>query len=85
MGRRWPGWAVLPALLIPAPAVFTPAASAQATRAADESFFVEQLHPVLHAVQCEQCHNDNGVASETRLDFPGVDAGKAQIEAFGLS
>ena len=76
---------MLPAFLIVAvPAAFTPAASAQAIRAKDESFFVEQLHPVLHAVQCEQCHNDNGVASETRLEFPDTSADRAQITAFGL-
>ena len=85
MGRRWFGWEMFPAFLIVAvPAAFTPAASAQSTRAEDESFFVEHLHPVLHAVQCEQCHNDNGVASETRLEFPDTNADKAQITAFGL-
>ena len=41
--------------------------------------------PVLHAVQCERCHSDNGVASETRLEFPESDAGRDQITAFGLS
>ncbi len=44
-----------------------------------------QLYPVLHAVQCERCHSDNGVASETRLEFPPADAGQEQITAFGLS
>ena len=58
---------------------------AQATRAVDESFFVERVYPVLHAVQCERCHSDNGVASETRLEFPESDAGRDQITAFGLS
>src|SRR4051794_19216960 len=60
VGIRWLEWVLLPAFAIAAAhAAFTPAASAQAARAADESFFVEQLHPVLYAVQCEQCHNDN--------------------------
>ena len=40
---------------------------------------------MLHAVQCERCHSDNGVASETRLAFPESDAGREQITAFGLS
>ena len=40
---------------------------------------------MLHAVQCERCHSDNGVASETRLAFPEADAGRDQITAFGLS
>ena len=51
----------------------------------DESFFAEKVYPVLHAVQCERCHSDNGVASETRLAFPEPDAGRDQITAFGLS
>lgn len=85
MGQRWLGWAMLPAILIAARAAFTPVASAQATGAVDESFFALKLHPVLHAAQCVRCHNDNGVASETRLIFPKADAGRAQITALGLT
>jgi hypothetical protein len=86
MGSRWPGLKGLCLYLsITASAGFTQTAFAQASGPVNESYFVEQLHPVLHAAQCEQCHNDNGVASETRLEFPDVDAGKAQITAFGLS
>ena len=62
-----------------------PAVFAQAPRAVDESFFAEKVYPVLHAVQCERCHSDNGVASETRLEFPEPDAGHDRITAFGLS
>ena len=51
----------------------------------DESFFVEQVYPALHAAQCERCHSDNGVASETRLAFPESDADHDRITAFGLS
>lgn len=54
------------------------------SRAADEAFFAEKLYPVMQAVQCNRCHNDNGVASETRLAFPKDDAKKEQITAFGL-
>src|SRR5262245_47115221 len=50
----------------------------------DESFFAKTLFPVLHAAQCERCHHDNGVASETQLEFPRVDSSEAQITAFGL-
>lgn len=50
----------------------------------DESFFARTLFPILHAVQCERCHHDNGVASETQLEFPKIDSGEAQITAFGL-
>ena len=63
----------------------TGAKCGQSPRAVDESFFVERVFPALHAVQCERCHSDNGVASETRLEFPESDAGRDQITAFGLS
>ena len=86
MVRRWPAPVLFSAFMIAAvPAAFQPGASAQATREVDESFFVERVYPVLHAVQCERCHSDNGVASETRLAFPEADAGRDQITAFGLS
>ena len=86
MVRRWPAPVLFSAFMIAAVlTAFKPGASAQATRAVDESFFVERVYPVLHAVQCERCHSDNGVASETRLAFPESDAGRDQITAFGLS
>ena len=58
---------------------------AQAPRAVDESFFLERVYPVLHAAACERCHNDNGLASETRLEFPESETAPGQIKAFGLS
>jgi cytochrome c553 len=67
-----------------AAAAFAPVAFAQSPARVDESFFAERLYPLLHAAQCERCHSDNGVASETRLEFPQADAGQAQITAFGL-
>jgi hypothetical protein len=86
MGRRWLARVLFPASLIAAvPAVLTLGDSAQATRAADESSFVERVYPVLYALQCERCHSDNGVASETRLQFPEPGAHGEQIAAFGLS
>ena len=36
--------------------------------------FREKLYPVLEKAQCRLCHNDNGVASRTRLQFPPEDA-----------
>lgn len=82
----WSRRALFPALLITAALAARPSLLvAQAPRGVEESFYFEKLHPVLHAVQCDQCHNDNGVGSETRLEFPRVDAGKDQITAFGLS
>ncbi len=86
MEKRWLGWAAISASLIPAaPIVVGQIAIAQGTHAPDDSFFVERVYPVLHAVQCERCHTENGVASETRLEFPAEDAGEDQIRAFGLS
>jgi hypothetical protein len=59
--------------------------SALPLRASDETLFAEKLYPVFHRVQCDLCHNDNGVASETQLAFPPSDASREQITAFGLS
>src|SRR5262249_11192436 len=86
MVGRWPVRILVPALMIAAVLrAFEPGASAQSDRVVDESFFVEKVYPALHAIQCERCHNDNGVASETRLEFPEPDAGRDRIAAFGLS
>jgi hypothetical protein len=51
----------------------------------NESYFVNILYPMLHAAQCVRCHSDNGVASETSLEFPRDGASEAQVAAFGLS
>src|SRR5262245_47086571 len=84
MARR-PAWKRLAhCLIVAATAGFASAAAARAAEPVNESFYFERLHPVLHAAQCEQCHNDNGVASETRLEFPGLDARKDEVTAFGL-
>jgi hypothetical protein len=68
-----------------APAVFQAGALAQATRAVDESYFAEKAYPMLHTAQCERCHSDNGVATESILEFPEPDAPRERITAFGLS
>jgi Protein of unknown function (DUF1592)/Protein of unknown function (DUF1588)/Protein of unknown function (DUF1587)/Protein of unknown function (DUF1595)/Protein of unknown function (DUF1585) len=47
--------------------------------------FATGLYPVLEKAGCRNCHNDNGVASATRLHFPETDASSARIEAFGKS
>src|SRR5688572_10939027 len=73
-------WMVLPLCLICA----VPSASRPAIAAADESFFAEKLYPVMNSLQCNRCHNDNGVAAETQLAFPEPDANREQITAFGL-
>lgn len=86
MPGRWPARMLLSGVVIAAAlGALEAGARAQATRAADESFFAEKVYPALHAVQCERCHSDNGVASETRLAFPEPGAGRDRITAFGLS
>jgi len=47
--------------------------------------FAAGLYPVLEKAGCRNCHNDNGVASATRLHFPETDAGPSKIESFGKS
>jgi hypothetical protein len=51
----------------------------------DVSFFASSLYPVLQRAECRKCHQDNGVASTTRLQFPPEDATSAEITSFGLS
>jgi hypothetical protein len=46
--------------------------------------FRKDLYPVLEKAQCRMCHNDNGVASRTRLQFPPDTATPEEIAAFGL-
>ena len=46
--------------------------------------FATQLYPALEKAQCRLCHNDNGVASATRLQFPRATATTQEINHFGL-
>jgi hypothetical protein len=46
--------------------------------------FNQKLFPILEKAQCRMCHNDNGVASRTRLQFPADNATPDQTTAFGL-
>ncbi len=46
--------------------------------------FAGRVYPVLEKAQCRTCHNDNGVASVTRVQFPREGAAAEEIEAFGL-
>src|SRR5689334_12309606 len=50
----------------------------------DPSFFAKDVYPVLEKAQCRMCHNDNGVASATRLQFPPEDANTNEVTRFGL-
>lgn len=47
--------------------------------------FQQRVYPVLEAAQCRACHNDNGVASVTRLQFPPEGAPADDVRSFGLS
>src|SRR4051812_9572945 len=86
MGRRWPAGLLFLAFLAAAvPFVSTADNPPRTARTADESFFVDRVYPALFAAQCERCHSDNGVASETRLEFPEPGAGRDRIATFGLS
>lgn len=62
----------------------TSPAVAETNSAVGESYFLETVYPLMQRVQCNLCHVDNGVASETDLDFPGRHANREQITAFGL-
>jgi hypothetical protein len=64
------------------PALFPVLLAAQAGTAPK---FRDSLYPVLQAARCADCHNDNGVASTTRLRFPPADAPADTVEVFGRS
>ena len=46
--------------------------------------FAGRVYPVLEKAQCRTCHNDNGVASATRVQFPREGAVAEEVEGFGL-
>ena len=46
--------------------------------------FSSKIYPMLESAKCRMCHNDNGVASATRLLFPPEESNPEAIEAFGL-
>jgi hypothetical protein len=46
--------------------------------------FAATLYPALEKAQCRLCHNDNGVASATRLQFPRANATPHEVAQFGL-
>ncbi len=47
--------------------------------------FATGLYPVLEKAACRNCHNPDGVASATRLQFPDENASASRVEAFGKS
>lgn len=52
---------------------------------ADTVPFSKSVYPILEEAGCRACHNPDGVASATRLQFPEQSALPEQIEAFGKS
>ncbi len=46
--------------------------------------FERELYPVLETALCRTCHNDNGVGSTTRLQFPREAASPEEVRDFGL-
>ncbi len=50
-----------------------------------DDLFTEKLYPMFEKAQCRLCHNDNGVASGTRLRFPAEKATPEEINQFGLN
>ena len=53
--------------------------------AAETISFSNSVYPVFEAAACRSCHNAEGVASGTKLQFPEPDASPERIEAFGKS
>ncbi len=39
---------------------------------------------MLEKAECRTCHNDNGVSSATRLQFPAPEASTDAVQLFGL-
>ena len=52
---------------------------------AQEGPFGSGLYQVMEKAACRSCHNPDGVASPTRLQFPEPDVAPDKLEAFGRS
>ena len=53
--------------------------------AAETRSFSKTVYPIFEEAGCAGCHNSDGVASATRLQFPEQSAPADRIEAFGKS
>ena len=47
--------------------------------------FAGRIYPLFEKAQCRACHNENGVASASRLTFPPEGAAAEELRRFGLS
>jgi len=59
--------------------------AATLANSADTISFSKSVYPVFEEAGCRACHNPDGVASATRLQFPEQSAPADRIEAFGKS
>ena len=59
--------------------------AATLANSADTISFSKSVYPVFEEAGCRACHNPDGVASATRLQFPEPSAPADRIEAFGKS
>ncbi len=75
-------WSLLAIVIVSAMGVEGLRAGGQATPTVS---FGRTLYPIFENAQCRGCHNDDGVASATRLHFPDPNATPDEIEAFGLT
>lgn len=67
-------------------AALTPFLSLSPTVARAQSVdFAQDVYPILERHNCRGCHNVSGVASATRLHFPGDSSSPQAIESFGYS
>lgn len=46
--------------------------------------FLKEVWPAMETAQCRLCHNDNGVATTSKLRFPAEGASTQEIRAFSL-
>jgi hypothetical protein len=63
------------------PVLFVGALAAQS----QQPEFGARTFPIFQKADCRSCHNPDGVASATRLQFPELDAPVDKVEAFGRS
>jgi hypothetical protein len=65
--------------------IFLLALTAALATATDTVSFSKSVYPIFEEAGCRACHNPDGVASATRLQFPEQSAPADRIEAFGRS
>ncbi|MDA0204550.1 MAG: DUF1592 domain-containing protein [Acidobacteria bacterium] len=51
----------------------------------DQALFVDEVYPIFERAQCRLCHDDNGIATATRVQFPPEQASSARLLQFGYA